>query len=349
MDKVSIVIPVYNAEKFLNICLDSVINQTYDNLDIVCVNDGSTDSSLNILKQYQKKDKRIQIIDKKNEGVSATRNIGLKKATGEYITFLDSDDWLELNAIEILYNTLKKENIDVVRGNYYINYNYSKNSDSGKLYQLSNKKVLTTNKDFGSLVIEKLLSGEIPCYTGLLLIKRECIKNIYFKEDIKLMEDTIYYNELMNNINGIYFLDKPLYHYFCNEKSCTRSSSYYIRNMYNLIEVNKYLTQILKKGNFYSDERLQKMNAKHLNLIINHFFIMYKQSFKNKKELHTEMEKILENNDIINLIENTYLSYLPFHLKFCIKLISKRKFKELFIFYKIRYYFSKIKDILLNR
>jgi len=349
MSKISIIIPVYNAEKYLKKCLDSVINQTYKDLEIICVNDGSIDNSLNILKEYKKKESRIIIIDKKNQGVSAARNDGIKKATGEYITFLDSDDWVELNTIEMLYNTLIKNKVDVVRCNYYINYNYNENLSGGSLYDLSNKKILTNDKKFGDLVVDRLLDGTIPCYTGLLLIKQKCLVDIKFKENIKLMEDTIFYNELMNKIYSIYFLDESFYHYYCNQESCTKSKDFYIRNMYNLIEVNKYLTDIIKKGRFYTDVRLKKMNAKHMNLIMNHFFIMYKESFKDKIELVNEINKILENKDVIKLINETDLSYLPFHLRICIKLIIKKKFNKLFIFYKFRYCLSVIKDKILKR
>ena len=96
----SVIIPVYNVEPYLEQCLDSVVNQTYKNLEIICINDGSTDNSLKILEKYQKKDKRIKLINQKNQGASVARNAGLDIANGEYIAFVDSDDYLELNAYE---------------------------------------------------------------------------------------------------------------------------------------------------------------------------------------------------------------------------------------------------------
>lgn len=349
MSKISIIIPIYNSAEYITRCLDSIVNQTYKNLEIICVNDGSTDESLKILKKYKNKDNRIIIIDKKNEGVSAARNDGIKKSTGQYITFIDADDWIELDAIETLYNTLKEKNVDVVRGNYYRNFTEDKNDYTSNLYNLGNKLFLTSNKDFGNLVIDKLLNGFLPCYIWLLLIKKEAISNISFKKDIKIMEDTIFYNELMNNINSIYFLDKPLYHYYCNQSSCTKSSEYYIRNMYNLIKVNKYLVSIIKNGKFYSKERLEKMNAIHVDYIMSYFYVMYKESYKNKKELISEIDKILENKEIIKLLNNVKLTYLSFHLRVGTNLIINRKYKRLFLFYEFRYYMSKIKDIVLNR
>ena len=104
MIKISIIIPVYNTEKYLKKCLDSIINQTLKSLEIICIDDCSTDNCLHILKEYQLKDNRIKIIEQKeNKGQGVARNLGLNIAEGEYIMFLDPDDWLELNALEILY------------------------------------------------------------------------------------------------------------------------------------------------------------------------------------------------------------------------------------------------------
>ena len=114
--KISVIIPVYNVEKYLRECLDSVINQTYKELEIICVNDASTDSSLNILEEYSRKDNRIIIVNNKvNSKLGPTRNHGMEYATGEYVHFLDSDDWLELNAYEKLANYVKEAGkVDII-------------------------------------------------------------------------------------------------------------------------------------------------------------------------------------------------------------------------------------------
>ena len=139
MDKVSIIVPVYNNEEFLDKCLKSIINQTYKNLEIILINDGSKDNSLKIMKDYAIKDTRIIIIDKKNEGVSKARNDGIKKATGQYITFVDSDDYIDLTQIEEMYNAIKKNKVDVVRSNYKVHYDKVSRVDKGDLAEISNK------------------------------------------------------------------------------------------------------------------------------------------------------------------------------------------------------------------
>ena len=109
--KISVIIPVYNVEDYLEECLDSIINQTFKDLEIICINDGSQDNSLNILEEYAEKDNRIKIITTKNQGLSAARNRGLENITGDYVYFIDSDDYLELTAFEELYAVSEEKSL----------------------------------------------------------------------------------------------------------------------------------------------------------------------------------------------------------------------------------------------
>ncbi len=116
--KVSILVPCYNVEKYLPQCLDSIVNQTLRDIEIICINDGSTDSTLDVIKSYAKKDNRIVIIDKENEGYGKSMNRGLDAATGEYIGIVESDDWVEANAFEILYNTARQNDVDIAKADF---------------------------------------------------------------------------------------------------------------------------------------------------------------------------------------------------------------------------------------
>ena len=111
-NKISVIIPVYNVEKYLRRCLESVINNTYTNLEIICINDGSSDNSLKILNEYAARDSRVVVFSKSNGGLSSARNKGIKKSTGEYITFIDSDDWVHPQFFEILIQSLQNDNTD---------------------------------------------------------------------------------------------------------------------------------------------------------------------------------------------------------------------------------------------
>lgn len=147
--KVSIIIPVYNREEYLEQCLDSVINQTLMNIEIICIDDGSTDRSLEILNEYGKRDFRIKIINQKNQGPGLARTTGLKIAKGEYIGFVDSDDWIDLNFYETLYNEAKKQDADLARTLYTYEYqNHSKEDPTNRtiLERKSNGEQLNVNE-----------------------------------------------------------------------------------------------------------------------------------------------------------------------------------------------------------
>ena len=118
--KVSIIVPIYNVEEYLVKCLDSLVNQTLKEIEIICINDGSTDNSLEILKAYAQKDDRITVINKKNSGVSDARNTGLEMANGEYVMFVDSDDYLEIQTCQSIYEKIKKDNSNLLIFNYFL-------------------------------------------------------------------------------------------------------------------------------------------------------------------------------------------------------------------------------------
>lgn len=120
--KFSVILPIFNTEKYLKACLDSIINQTYKNLEIICVDDGSTDGSLKILEEYSSKDSRIKIINQQNQGVSAARNVGIDNATGDYVSFVDPDDWVELNMYETLNKYIQEKNPAVLLFEYNVCY-----------------------------------------------------------------------------------------------------------------------------------------------------------------------------------------------------------------------------------
>lgn len=138
--KVSVLVPIYNVEKYLRQCFESIVNQTLKEIEIICLNDGSTDKSLEIIQEFAKNDDRIVIVDKKNSGYGDSMNQGLKKATGEYIAIVESDDFIDLDALEKLYHLAKPHNAEVVRANYYrykdgkdTKYSYVEAADAGRV------------------------------------------------------------------------------------------------------------------------------------------------------------------------------------------------------------------------
>ncbi|QPK94647.1 glycosyltransferase [Actinomyces sp. zg-332] len=155
MAKVSILVPIFNVEKYLSECLDSLLNQTLKDIEIICINDGSTDSSKQILDEYAKKDSRIFIIDKANSGYGDSMNIGLKKATGEYIGVVESDDWVEPTMFEDMYALAKEHDVEVVKGNYFTYY-----TSAEKKY-LSDQKIQLVLENETKTVINPLHNNHI--------------------------------------------------------------------------------------------------------------------------------------------------------------------------------------------
>ncbi|MEF2629635.1 glycosyltransferase family 2 protein [Megamonas funiformis] len=211
MSKISIIIPIYNVEQYLSQCLDSVINQTYKNLEILLINDGSTDNSGKICDNYAKLDNRIRVFHKKNEGVSSARNLGLEKCTGDFIGFVDPDDFIELNMYELLYNEQQKTNADIIWCNYCKisstgNIIYLGEINNNTFYDLS----LKNNKKIFSKNFYYILN--MKTYIWNKLFKRKLFYNIRFPLK-KTFEDLFIFMSLILQTNTIQFISKTLYYY----------------------------------------------------------------------------------------------------------------------------------------
>ena len=199
--KVSVIIPIYNREKYLKPCLDSVINQTLKDIEIICIDDGSTDRSLEILNGYGKRDRRIKIINQKNQGPGLARTTGLKIAKGEYIGFVDSDDWIDLNFYETLFTEAKKQDADLARTLYVYEYqNHSKE-------ELTNRTILE-RKSNG----EQLNVNEHSVVIWNAIYKREYLQknNLYFDKlpglvDVPFTARATYYSKKTIPVIGTYY------------------------------------------------------------------------------------------------------------------------------------------------
>ena len=166
MDKISIIVPVFNGEKHLSRCVDSLLNQTYKNIECIFINDGSSDNTLKILKEYKKKDSRVVIIDKKNTGVSDSRNKAIEMSTGDYICFCDADDMYDKNYVEMMHDLIIKEDVPLVRCNYKVIDKSGNDIDKGNIL-----KGLYSSFEIKNQIIPSCLDGTIPCFSYLLMIE----------------------------------------------------------------------------------------------------------------------------------------------------------------------------------
>lgn len=200
---VSIILPVYNVEIYLDDCFNSLIKQSYKNIEIIFVDDGSTDNSGNKLDEYLKKDKRVKVYHKKNEGVSSAKNLGIKNATGDYITFVDSDDYVTEEYVEYLLNLLKSNNADIAyTKNFFDNYNNNQVKNE-------NIKIIDSNQ-----ALYEILTYKISVGVWNKIFRKELLtkKNIYFYEDIFMGEGFnfnvlafMYANRIVTSNKKIYF------------------------------------------------------------------------------------------------------------------------------------------------
>ena len=204
MPKISIIIPCYNAEKYLPKCLDSLINQTLKDIEIICVNDGSTDGSLSILKDYGKKDNRIVIIDKENSGPSSCRNIGIEKATGEFIQFVDSDDWIEPETCEVCYQKSLENDVDMVSFNAVMIH--SKKTTPLYYYNTKEEKLVSL-EDMISLLFKS------PFHSWHFLLKKDFLNKykIRYPIDIFYCEDAIFSLTCLLKAKKVFLLPNAFY------------------------------------------------------------------------------------------------------------------------------------------
>lgn len=236
---VSIVVPVYNAEKYLQRCCESVLNQSYKQIELILVDDGSTDNSLEICESFKKQDARVKVVHKENGGVSSARNKGIEVAVGEFIMFVDSDDWIDFDTVEVLINLALHNGTDIVVYsllNEYPNIQYPLQIDDAvmSINDIINSYKLIKNPD------------AILCSVCNKLYKREIIikNNIKFLDNIKFGEDFIFNSQIIKYIDKISGSSRTMYHYDCSIENSG------VRKLYNnydefIILMDKYLCKMI--------------------------------------------------------------------------------------------------------
>lgn len=253
---ISIIVPIYNVEPYLNRCIHSLINQTYKNLEIILINDGSTDQSGDICNKAAQKDSRIKVIHGENNGVSSARNIGLEIATGKYIGFVDSDDWIELNMYELLYKNIIRNNSDMVICDAFIESKATKVHSVMKDDCIFNKnemfKTIPYNEGFNWLCNK--------------LFKRELFNNVRLNEKIYIGEDILCICECICYGDKFSYISIPLYHYFTREDSAF-NSSFNLKKLTNIDAYKKILYLYQEYAPKYVDKAKEMYIIANINVI----------------------------------------------------------------------------------
>ena len=237
-DLISVIIPIYNVDKYLSRCIDSVINQTYKNLEIILVDDGSTDNSGKICDEYALKDTRIKVIHKQNGGVSSARNVGLDIAKGEYIGFIDSDDYIESDMYEFLYDLLIKNNTEISCCN-----KFDFNSITNKYLPdkcFPKEGILSLNE-----VLQDIGGG---FHIVTKIFNKNLINNIRFNEKFAIGEDLLFCFKVLKNSKKTIFKNIAKYYYYNNQNSVIRKKVFK-RKFLCVITIHNHIINYAKKNN----------------------------------------------------------------------------------------------------
>ena len=222
MEKISVIIPVYNGERYLNECIDSIVNQTYSNLEIIIVNDGSQDKTDEICLEYAKADDRICYIKKSNAGVSSARNFGIENATGEYIAFIDADDYIASNYFEKLYDALKNTQSEIAFSKYFWDKQTKIIPQKEKF--LISCEVNTNDRKFNKLLKHFFINkNNIHGSCCRCLFESKIIKTLKFSEELKYSEDLLFLIKCFQTSRKIAVVDEYLYFYRIHKGSATNN------------------------------------------------------------------------------------------------------------------------------
>lgn len=293
-DLISVIVPVYRVENYINNCIDSIINQTYSNLEIILVDDGSPDNSGKICDEYAEKDTRIKVIHKCNGGVSSARNVGLNNAKGEWVTFVDADDWIEDNFCHILIEKATQSGADIAS----CGYNRIVNNALEKI-NVCDKDILLNSKEY---LIKSLNPQTGFGFCHMKLIKKECFNNIIFDENISVGEDALFNIMLSSRIIKAVLVGKTLYNYRINSQSVVKKydKNYVQKYLAGIYAIKKY---VFKSQNDYEiEQNYYNFVAYHVLLIAVNYCFHPDNNDENKINL---LKKICTCNELKQGIEKS--------------------------------------------
>lgn len=309
---ISIIVPVYNTEKYLKRCVNSILAQTYTDLEIILVDDGSKDSSGFICDEYAKQDQRIKVVHKKNGGVSSARNLGLDLAQGEYIAFVDSDDYLDSNMYEEMYKVALKYNCEVVLTDCIKEYTnesqlYTHDIRSG-YYNLSQLK----EEYYPHLLMMENVEYPATISNGLILFRRKMNRNSVlpkYIEGVRYSEDLLFGAQLMYNADSFYYMKNQAYYHYCmNDDSAT--------HRFCPDKWNDYLKLYCETKNYFKEEVFSKQIDKMLLFFVyNTVGELLHTNSLDKTERIKKSKSILKCKEVKEMFDRIRIFSLPIPFK----------------------------------
>ena len=306
--RISIIIPIYNVNKYLRECIDSIINQTLKTIEIICVNDGSTDNSLEIIKEYIY-DNRIIIINKNNSGYGDSMNQGLNIASGEYIGIVESDDFIDINMFENLYKLTKKGDIDIIRSNFYLYWEKNKK-------EALNFKILKNlyNKIFNPMELQNIFLVQPSIWAGIYK------KLFLIKNNIKFLttpgasyQDTSFFYKTLYKANKIFCTKKAFYYYRQTNSNSSVNNNTLNKVIFAHIELNEIENFIKKDIKLYNKNQRYFNTKKIMTLLWNLNRVDKKKQYN--KILYKEIYEILKSDNYIHEQFNNFEINFLNHLK----------------------------------
>lgn len=289
MPKVSIVVPVYNVEKYIKKCMDSLVNQTLQDIEIIAVNDGSTDDSINILNEYKKRFPNIiKVHSKTNGGLSDARNFGMKYATGEYIAFVDSDDYVEIDMYEKMYNKAKEEDSDMVECDFIWEFPNKKKIDRGVVYRNKNEMIVYARVVAWNKLIRKKIIDEI---------------HIEYPKGLRY-EDIEFFYKMVPYYKKVSFVKEPLVHYIQRSDSISNVQNSRTSEIFTVLD---NVITYYRKNEIFEEYRNELEYTYARILLCSSFRRMVKISDKQtrKKLLNKTWERL--NDQFPDWKKNKYL------------------------------------------
>lgn len=273
---ISVIIPVFNVEEYIRECLESLLNQTYKDLQLIIVDDGSTDSSVSILNEYKSKFDDITLLSQKNQGVSVARNLALNYVKGEYTLYIDSDDFLRKDMLELMYRKAEKSNADIIICEYFIYYSKDHKKNTIEQYAVDDSKAYKSDE-----VIDMMLNYDLQGQLWNKLFKTNLLKRNNFKfEDGRFIQDVFPVFKIICKSNNIVFINKALYYYRQRATSTVHKKNDKLTNDYYFA-----MTSIL---NYVESENI-KVKGNSLKIfrakVLSHFIAHYTNA--DKKNTYT--------------------------------------------------------------
>lgn len=328
---ISIIVPIYKVQKFIHQCVDSIIAQSCKDIEIVLVDDGSPDNCPQICDAYAKKDNRVKVVHKPNGGLMSARQAGLKASTGDYIGFVDGDDWIEPDMYEHFSDMIQKYDPDMVMCEFYYSYPDKEMPSEQNLEKVYYNKNELVTQIYPTMLFKEpyYRFGVNPCCWSKVY-KREIIESVLYDvtPKIKIGEDAAFTYPCLVKANSLCYINKPLYHYRNNPDSMT---NVYDQNLENTIFIPvEILKNTFAEYNYNFSNSLDYYILYMTNLVVrNEASPDCKKTGKEKKQT---LKKFALNEDVVKAAKSVDGSILPLHTKLVAKFLAKSNVHLLYLY-----------------